>query len=117
MATENFDSGYNRMYRKETINDEIVDKKIEFYTSRGVGSQIRDAETGQYYKYLVGSKEEALFFSGVISTHECKNKNGMNLLFFKSPERYASHFLNNRVNNRVVDKWNTKRDQVIFEMK
>lgn len=57
------------------------DKKIGVYTSGDVGSRIRNAETGEYYNYTVGSKYEDLFFSVRLSTGECNGKYKLPTLF------------------------------------
>ena len=61
--TKLMDRGYNIIYRKNQRKDgAIYNKKIEIYTSSGIGNRIRDAQTGEYYPNLVGSLDENLFF-------------------------------------------------------
>jgi len=67
------DKGYNRFY----INVKAIHGKkkntIELYSSGDIGSNIRDALTGQHYSYKVGSKDEDSFFKVCIITGEVKN--------------------------------------------
>ena len=85
------DKGYNTVYRKvpRKYDGKLKNKKIESYTSSGTGSRIRDAETGEYFSNIVGSKDEDLFFKVALSTGECTSANGSNILFFVSMEFYC----------------------------
>jgi hypothetical protein len=91
------------------------EKKIGVYTSGDVGTRIRNAETGEYYNYKVGSKYEDLFFPVRISTGECNGKYVLPTLFFTSPKHYQS-YLYNDVSEETIDNWNYKRDILIKEM-
>ena len=91
-------------------------KRIGVYTSGEIGTRIRNAETGEYYNYKVGSKYEDLFFSVRLSTGECNGKYILPTLFFSSPKHYES-YLHNTVSDEIVDSWNYKRDKLIKEMK
>jgi hypothetical protein len=102
-----YDKGYNKIYKFVETNDEIKKKKIEFYTSNGIGSRIRDAETGQYYNHCVGSAYEDLYFKTVFATGECKSKNGSSTLFYTSPQHYMSHF-GVHLNSSTIEKWEEK---------
>ena len=89
---QKLDKGFNIIWRQINRKDGFKKKvKINIYTSNGIGSQIRDAETGVYYKYKVGSLDEDLFFKVILSTGECKSTNGSSTLFFLSPKHYVSH--------------------------
>ena len=83
-------------------------KEIKVYTTGCIGSNIRDAETGEYYKYLVGSADEELFFKTTISTGDCSSTNGSNTLFYISPQQYMNH-LHAHIDPKVVDNWEMKR--------
>ena len=89
--------------------------KIEFYTSGDTGCNIRDAETGDYYPNLVGSKDEDLFYKVALSTGECKSANGSNTLFYLSPQHYASH-LHCSVYPEHIQIWNEKRKARLSEL-
>lgn len=77
------------------IKTGYFDKKIKKFLEVGVyssgmsGSLIRNAETGEYYKYKVGSNDEDLFFKTVNSTGELSY--GPITLFYNSPENYERH--------------------------
>jgi hypothetical protein len=83
--------------------------KLEFFTTGVTGSNIRDAQTGEYYPNFVGSLDEDLFFKVTLLTGECKSKNGSNVLFYISPQQYMNHF-NIEISNEKIIKWTNKRD-------
>jgi hypothetical protein len=110
---KSFDSGYGYVYRKKLLmNGKIMNSRIDCYTSGNVGSKIRNAETGQTYKYKVGSKDEALFFKIGLATGELKTNNGSNVLFYDSPEQYEKH-LCYELNQKVKDLWHEKKARKI----
>ena len=99
----------NRGYHKLTIN--VLDnknKKIELgvYGSGSHDSPIRNAETGEYYKYKVGSMDEDLFFKFIIATGELSS--GPLTLFYDSPEHCERH-QEILLNNLTKRKWEAKR--------
>ncbi len=104
------DKGYNVVKRqvkkanglKKTVN-------ITVYTSSGIGSKIRDAETGEYYNYLVGSANEDLFYTIILATGECNSLNGSKTLFYMTPQSYMSH-LKCEVDPETIRLWEVKRD-------
>ena len=106
------DVGYNKMYRQvpRASDDKLIKKKIDFYTSGIVGSNIRDAESGDYYKFLVGSKEEDLYFKVSLATGECKSKNKSHTLFYLSPSHYTSHMYTD-VTNTIISNWEKKQEK------
>jgi hypothetical protein len=63
---------------------------IKSYGSGQMGSRIRNAVTGQYTPYLVGSKNEDLFFVVNDSTGLFGRKDPL-FLFYDSPEQYENH--------------------------
>jgi len=95
-------SGYKRK-----ANGSLKKIKIDVYTSGHIGNYIRNAETGEYTKYLVGSQDEVLFYSVVWATGECKSKNGSNVLFYTSPEHYMRH-LNRYLPISEINEWNER---------
>jgi len=114
--TKAIDRGYNVIYRKVTRNDgKIKNKRIEIYTSSDVGSRIRDAETGEYFPNIVGSKDEDLFYKVALSTGECRSANGSNTLFYLSPQHYASH-LDHPLDSAEVERWELKRRARLAEI-
>jgi hypothetical protein len=114
---KSMDKGYNVIYRKALKKDgRVYNKKIEVYTSCGTGNRIRDAETGGYLNYLVGSSDEDLFFKVMLATGECKSKNGSYTLFYSSPNHYANH-LQTQVDPKTAAIWQEKRDARLIELK
>jgi hypothetical protein len=104
------DRGYNKIWRmRERIDGTIKRTKIEIYTSSGIGSNIRDAETGEYYPQIVGSEDEDLFFKVGLSTGECTSRNGSNTLFYISPHHYMSH-LGCTLSIDSINRWQEKKD-------
>jgi hypothetical protein len=112
------DRGYNVIYRKALKKDgtHYYTKKIEIYTSSGTGARIRDAETGEYFTSLVGSKDEDLYFKVALATGECTSANGSTTLFYNSPEHYANHLLCD-VDPQMALKWEEKRNARLSELK
>jgi len=109
--SKNIDNGYTFVYRKVLDKRDVYKKrKIEIYTTSGVGNYIRDAETGEYYNNKVGSKDEDLFLKVALSTGECKSKNGSNILFYLSPQQYSNHF-NVQLDDSFISSWEEKRRQ------
>ena len=90
-------------------------KQIGIYTSGDIGSRIRNAETGEYYTYTVGSKFENLFFSVRLSTGECNGKYKVPTLFFTSPSHYES-YLYGTVSEETREVWDYKRTILMNEM-
>ena len=83
-------------------------KNIEWgvYGSGSQECQIRNAETGEYYKYKVGSFDEDLFFKVMISTGEVSS--GPLTLFYDSPEHYERHqYL--ELDGLTKKRWEVKR--------
>jgi hypothetical protein len=97
-------SGY-----KQRSNGSFKQSKIDIYTSGFSGNYIRNAETGDYFKHIVGSLDEDLYFKVIIATGECKSKNNSNILFYTSPEHYMRH-LNINLSQDVIFKWEKKRN-------
>jgi hypothetical protein len=101
------DKGYNKIVRRDI--DSFKKIKVEFYTSGDTGSNIRDAQTGEYYTSIVGSPDEDLYFKVALANGECKSKNGSNVLFYTSPDQYMNHFRLD-LNNTFINIWTTKRN-------
>ena len=112
------DVGYNKMYRQvpRASDDKLIKKKIDFYTSGIVGSNIRDAETGEYYSEFVGSKYEDLYFKVSLSTGECKSLNGSHTLFYLSPQHYERHLYVD-MNEDIINNWEEKKNALVVKMK
>lgn len=109
------DKGVNHITRKvKMYNGNIKNKRIRVYTSSGVGTYIRDAETGDLYSYKVGSKSEDIFYKVIIATGECNSKNGSSTLFYCSPQHYENHLFTTVEPKRIAE-WEEKRDKRIAE--
>lgn len=105
------DIGYNKIWRVRQRKDGVLKrKKIELYTSGGIGKKIRDAETGEYYTFKVGSLDENLFFKVFMATGECSSKNGSSTLFYISPKQYMDH-IGNELDPNLISKWEARRDE------
>lgn len=106
---KNMDNGYTKINGfTERADGSIKRTKIDIYTTGFVGSHIRNAETGEYFRELVGSLGEDLYFSMRMSTGELKSKNGSNLLFYTSPNHCMSH-LHIDISQEIINKWEMKR--------
>jgi len=89
---------FDRYYQKhvKVINDTWTDGKfykkvnIQSYGSGQVGTRIRNAVTGQYYSYLVGSVNEDLLFKVIDAVGRNERKDPL-FLFYDSPEQYENH--------------------------
>jgi hypothetical protein len=118
-TSKKVDKGYNVIYRKvpRFINGNWVNKKtkIELYTSGGAGNRIRNAETGEYLPYYVGSKDEDLFYKVGLVTGECTSSNGSSTLFFISYENCADHF-HDEMNQEEYVAWNKKYNARVAEL-
>jgi len=76
------DKGYHIIKTKKS--------RLEFYsTNYTPGTRIRDAMTGMRYKYLVGSRDEFLFFKTAFCTGQCGQDT--QILFYDSPEEYEKN--------------------------
>jgi hypothetical protein len=79
-------------------------KKIKCYKSLPNG-RIRNAITGDYYEYKVGSKYEDLYFSCIMAYEK-----DMVLLFFLNPDDYEEHLLTTLPDEKKLD-WYLKSIQ------
>lgn len=97
----------NRKFKSPTTGKmKMVSTAV--YTCGSIGSYIRDAETGEYYKYKVGSRDEDFFFKVILATGECKSSNGFSTLFYISPHSYMKH-LNVELDPSIIGKWEEKK--------
>ena len=114
---KSIDSGYGCVYRKKLLPSGKMKKaRVDCYTSGDAGTCIRNAETGNYYKYKVGSMEEDLFFKISLSTGELKTRNSSNLLFYDSPEHYENHLMTSVVQT-IKDSWTEKKNALLLSKK
>lgn len=100
--------GYHKISRNVLFGNNRTTKKVEIgvYGSGSHESPIRNAETGEYYKYKVGTMDEDLFFKVMISTGEIPS--GPITLFYDSPEHYERHqYL--ELDGLTKKRWEVKR--------
>lgn len=98
--------GYHKIMINTVINNKNKSIELGVYGSGSHESQIRNAETGEYYKYKVGTMDEDLFFKVMISTGEISS--GPLTLFYDSPEHYERHqYL--VLDDLTKRKWEAKR--------
>jgi hypothetical protein len=94
----------NRGYHKIIRNN----VEIGVYGSGTHESPIRNAETGEYYKYKVGTFDEDLFYKVMICTGEFPS--GPLTLFYNSPEHYERHQYT-EVDNLHKKLWEEKKQR------
>ena len=115
---KSLDRGYCQIIRPmENKYGRIKLTKIDVYTSGVIGSNIRNAVTGEYYDSLVGSKDEDLFFKVKLSTGECNSKNGSNTLFYNSPEEFEKYDNMVELDESVKELWRLKKNLRMNERK
>jgi hypothetical protein len=64
-------------------------KDIMVYATSSQGSNIKNAETGEFSRGVVGTLDENLFYKIIIATGE--NATGPLTLFYNSPSHYEKH--------------------------
>jgi hypothetical protein len=112
---KSIDPGYGYTFRSKMLPSGKAKKtRVDCYTSGDIGSIIRNAEDGNYYKYKVGSKEEDLLFKVRLSTSELKTKNGSNLLFYDSPEQYEKHLMH-QIDDDIKEIWADKKKMYLMK--
>jgi hypothetical protein len=107
--SENLDPNFQKEIRafNNTWNGKYYKKiTIKSYGSGQIGSRIRNAVTGQYTPYIVGSKNEDLFFVVSDSTGLFGRKDPL-ILYYDSPEQYENHQYI-LLNQKIKEKWNEK---------
>jgi hypothetical protein len=98
--------GYHKLTKNIVVNSKNKNIEIGVYGSGSHESPIRNAETGEYYKYKVGTMNEDLFFKVMISTGEVPS--GPLTLFYDSPEHYERHqYL--ELDDLTKKRWENKR--------
>jgi len=103
---ESLNRGYHKITRNVLVNNRRKIVEIGVYTSGTQGSSIRNVETGEYYKYKVGSLDENLFYKVSNSTGEISS--GPITLFYESPEHYERH-QNTEVDIISKRNWHDKK--------
>lgn len=104
---QNSDKRYFKVTKKIDMgNNYHKNIKVEMYGSGDVGSTIRDAESGQYYRgHLVGSHDENLYFK---TSYTLTKSQDSLMLYYLSPEHYERHqFI--VLSNDIKQKWYEKK--------
>jgi len=103
---QSLNRGYHKITKNIVLNNKNKNIEIGVYGSGSHESPIRNAETGEYYKYKVGTMNEDLFFKVMISTGEVQS--GPLTLFYDSPEHYERHqYL--ELDGLTKKRWEVKR--------
>jgi hypothetical protein len=99
------DKLYQKFYKSVQIDDSKFNKRIavQCYGSGQIGSRIRNAVTGQYYNYVVGSVDEDLVFKVIDAVGRNGRKDPL-FLFYDTPEQYENHqFV--KLSQGIKEKW------------
>jgi hypothetical protein len=108
---KNLDRGHAKIWGYiERSDGSLRNTKIDVYTSGSMGNHIRDAESGEYYKDIVGSRDEDLYFKVAMATGELKTKNESTTLFYTTPAHCMRH-LHIDINPEMITKWEYKRNE------
>ena len=108
-----YDPGYNKLYMKVRLSNGKLKKRIvKVFSSSGVGTKIRNAESGFCYKDLVGSKNEDKYFKVAYSMGRLTSKNNSSTLFYNSPEEYMKH-MNTTLDDKIVNNWREKQSRLL----
>ena len=92
---------------KRKVNNNKVN--VDVYASGGLGTNIRNAISGEYYHgYKIGTKKEDLFYKASVSTGETGNE--AVVLFFENPEQYERHFYT-QVDVADKERWYSKYNE------
>jgi hypothetical protein len=76
---------------------------IENYGSKGTGTKIRNAVTGDIYTILVGSSDQDLLFKVVQASGRSGRREPL-MLYYDSPEQYENHHFVT-VDNDSKEQW------------
>ena len=101
-VNDNFNFNPNDYIPKK---EEKTKKKKYYKSSTHVGAHIVNAETGQVYKHLVGSKDECRYYTVMIN----EGKEGVKL-FYNTPEQYESH-RNVELDDNLKVEWHNKEHE------
>jgi hypothetical protein len=102
------DKGYHKLKRLIKTHYGMKSSSYVLYSSGDIGSNIRDAITGQYYAAKVGSKQENQFFKMSISTGELKGDRRS--FYFSTPEDYERHMYET-LDQNSKQAWEKRRMQ------
>jgi hypothetical protein len=102
---------YGKLYEKYRLPFNAVGTDGKYYKYVTIenfgtglhGSQIRNAVTGVYYDYMVGTADEDFLFKVVDSTGR-KGKKDPLMLYYDTPEQYERHHFTS-VSTQVKQNW------------
>jgi hypothetical protein len=98
---------------KRKLNNNKV--SVDVYASGGLGTNIRNAISGEYYHgYKIGTKKEDLFYKTSVSTSETGNE--AVVLFFENPEQYERHFYT-QLDTGDKERWYSKYNDAKLKQK
>lgn len=86
---------------------------VECYSTPHTDSRIRDAVSGEYTRYVVGSKAQSLFFKVTVAKGE--SPKGPIHLYYYTPEMYEKH-QKCVVSDSVKENWRARHEQVREEL-
>jgi len=111
------DPGYGYIFiNKNLPSGKNKKTRVDCYSTSVSGSNIRNAETGDYYKYKVGTKDEDLFFKIALACGNLKTKNNSNVLFYDSPEQFEKHLMI-ELDNYIKEQWVDKKKNLLISKK
>ena len=99
----NSEKFYDKNYDKYKIVVGNTIYSIENFGSGAHGSRIRNAVTGAFYTYLVGSADEDKLFKVADSTGRNGRREPL-MLFYTTPEEYERHHVTT-LSADVKNKW------------
>ncbi len=109
-----YDRGYSVLYRLAPAfpGGRIRKRQIKVFSSGGVKTQIRNAETGIFYNDLVGSANEDKYFKVAFAKGVLTSKNNSSTLFYNSPDEYMRH-MNTQLDEYIIEKWHKKQGRLV----
>jgi hypothetical protein len=100
---KSFEKFYDKNYERYTILVGKTAYTIENFGSGSHGSRIRNAVTGAFYTYLVGSTDEDKLFKVADSTGRNGRREPL-MLFYTCPEEYEQHHMTT-LSADMKNKW------------
>jgi hypothetical protein len=100
------DKGFHKIKQNQMTPNGRKSVTYGLYSSGDIGSNIRDAISGQYYEAKVGSKNEDSFFKIVFSSGELQGDRRK--FYFHTPEDYERH-MNTSLDQKTKESWGKKQ--------
>jgi len=86
---------------------------VECYSTPHGDSRIRDAISGEYTRYVVGSKAQSLFFKVIVAMGE--SPRGPIHLYYYTPEMYERH-QKCQISEESKENWRARQEQIREEL-